>query len=144
MPSRAPATGGDTWADRVERARQTERETHASYLDALARGDTAQLERLLSSHSRAVDQVGKIEKLASEAERESGDMLRRSDVERALKAALEPLNDALCKLPLNERTNCNPQNPEIAERALTEWRDRFMKRARAAEMIFEPSCPTMS
>jgi hypothetical protein len=138
MPSRAPATGGDTWADRVERARRTEKETHSSYLDALARGDTAQLERLLSSHSRAVDQVSKIERLALEAERESGEMLRRSEALATMVAVLTPLREALLKLPLNERTNCNSSQPEIAERALTEWRDRFFVRMNSAENAFKP------
>jgi len=138
MPSRAPASGGDTWADRVERARQTERQTHASYLDALARGDTAQLERLLSSHSRAVAEVAKTESLASEASQENGDVVKRSDAERVMEQLLRPLREALDKLPLNERTNCNPQQPEIAERALTEWRDRLLIRASSAENAFKP------
>ncbi len=76
--------------------------------------------------------------MAAEAQLGSGDVLRRSDALATMEAVLTPLNEALRKLPLNERTNCNPQNPEIAERALTEWRDRLCIRARAALNPFQP------
>jgi hypothetical protein len=137
MPSRAPATGGDTWADRIERARQTERETHASYLDALARGDVAQLERLLSSHSRAVAQVAETEALAAKAGIETGEYFRADEVRETICQLAEPLRRRLLQAHIQLRSRVNPENPSIAEVELKQFvADLFRACKRECEALY--------
>jgi hypothetical protein len=135
---RAIPTRGDDWQDRLERTKRVERQIFDSISKAIRQGDVTLLARLQSARAAALKEIRDAEQMAVEAQLGSGDMLRRSEAVAVMVAVLTPLNEALRKLPLNERTNCNPQNPEIAERALTEWRDRLCIRARAAEMTFRP------
>ena len=133
---RAIPAKGDDWQDRLERTKRVERQIYDSIAKAIKQGDVTLLARLQSARAAALKEIRDAEQMAVEAQLGSGDMLRRSEAVAVMVAVLTPLNEALRKLPLNERTNCNPQNPEIAERALTEWRDRLCIRARAAEMTF--------
>ena len=134
---RAPAKG-DGWEARLERTKQVEKQIFNSITKAIRQGDVTLLARLQSARAAALKEIRDAEKMAVDAQLDGGDTLRRSDAEAVMVEVLRPLREALDKLPLNERTNCNPQNPEIAERALTEWRDRLMVRANAAENRFRP------
>ena len=131
-------TKGDGWEARLERTKQVERQIFNSIAKAIKQGDVTLLARLQSARAAALREIGDAEQMAGEAQLSSGDTLRRSDVLATMVAVLAPLNEALRKLPLNERTNCNPDHPEIAERALTEWRDRLLLRANAALNPFQP------
>jgi hypothetical protein len=132
-----PAKGND-WQSRLDRTKQVEKQIFNSISKAIRQGDVTLLARLQSARAAALKEIRDAEQMAAEAQLGSGDVLRRSDALATMEAVLTPLNEALRKLPLNERTNCNPQNPEIAERALTEWRDRLCIRARAALNPFQP------
>ena len=140
---RAIPTKGDDWQDRLERTKRVERQIFDSITKAIKQGDVTLLARLQSARAAALKEIRDAEQMAVEAQLGSGDMLRRSDALATMVAVLTPLREALLKLPLNERTNCNSSQPEIAERALTEWRDRFFVRMNSAENAFKP-CPTMS
>ncbi len=137
-PGNPPPAKGDGWEARLERTKQVEKQIYNSITKAIRQGDVMLLARLQSARAAALKEIRDAEQMAVEAQLGSGDMLRRSDALATMEAVLTPLNEALRKLPLNERTNCNPQNPEIAERALTEWRDRLMVRAKAALNPFQP------
>ena len=129
---------GDGWEARLERTKQVERQIFNSIAKAIRRGDVTLLARLQSARAAALKEIRDAEKMAVDAQLDGGDMLRRADAESVMVAVLRPLREALDKLPLNERTNCNPEKPEIAERALTEWRTRLLLRAKAAENRFRP------
>ncbi len=143
-----PVVLGDSWPDRVERAREMEKSSYRAYLVAVQEGQSAQLERLQAAHVRSIATVADVEQRAMEAHSKTGDLLRREDVRSMMMQLLTPLREALDKLPLSERTNANPANPEIAERALTEWRLRFLTRCNNAEFKFNAlhvtKCPTTS
>jgi len=133
----SPVVLGDDWPDRVSRAREMERSSYQAYISAVQSGDVGQLERLQAAHVKSISTVADVEERAAKAE--LGDKtIKYVDAEAVMVAVLTPLREALSKLPLNERTNCNPQQPEIAERALTEWRDRLLIRASSAENAFKP------
>jgi hypothetical protein len=135
---RAIPAKGDDWQSRLERTKDVERQIFDSITKAIKQGDVTLLARLQSARAAALKEIRDAEQMAVEAQLGSGDTLRRSDALATMVAVLTPLNEALRKLPLNERTNCNPQKPEIAERALTEWRDRLMVRAKATLNPFQP------
>jgi len=132
-----PAILGDTWPDRVARAREMERASYLAYIEAVNGGNSAQLERLQAAHVKSISTVADVEERAAKAEA-GVTVIKYVDAEAVMLSALKPLREALDKLPLNERTNCNPEHPEIAERALKEWRDRLIVRAKAAEIAFKP------
>jgi hypothetical protein len=117
---------GDSWESRVIRAKQTERETHKAYLDALASGEALKLEKLLSCHSRAVQAVGEAETLANKVQIDTKQLLRADDVRAIMREVALPLKARIESLPLQERGHCNPANPEIAELALREWVQRTL------------------
>ena len=127
---------GDTWEARLSRIRDSEREAGALVMAAIQSGAVAQLPNLLRCHSQAVEAVAVAEKLASDARMHSGELINRETVRSVMRELLTPLREALDKLPLGERTNCNPDHPEIAERALTEWRDKLILRANKVEDKF--------
>jgi len=131
-------TKGDDWQSRLQRTKRVERQIFDSIAKAIKQGDVTLLARLQSARAAALKEIRDAEQMAIEAQLGTGDMLRRSDAEAVMVSVLRPLREALDKLPLNERTNCNPQNPEIAERALTEWRDRLLLRGKAAQIAFRP------
>ena len=83
-----------------------------------------------------VNNMAGVEDMARTEEIKTGDMVHRESVKSVMEQLLRPLREALDKLPLNERTNCNPEKPEIAERALKEWRDRLLLRAKSAVAKF--------
>ena len=134
---------GDDWQSRLERTKQVERQIFNSISKAIKHGDVTLLARLQSARAAALKEIRDAEQMAVESQLDTGDVIRCSDAEAVVVAALTPLREALDKLPLNERTNCNPSKPEIAERALTEWRDRLLVRASSAENAFRP-CRKMS
>lgn len=135
-PESNPVMDQDTWEARLKRARDTERETSALVKAAIAGGAAAQIPILLKSHSQSVEAVATAEKLAADARLHSGELIHRETVRGIMRELLTPLREALDKLPLAERTNCNSDHPEIAEAALTAWRDRLLVRALAAESKF--------
>lgn len=133
----SPVVLGDDWPDRVSRAREMERSSYQAYISAVQSGDVGQLERLQAAHVKSISTVADVEERALQAE--LGDKtIKYVDAEAVMVAVLTPLREALDKLPLNERTNCNPDHPEIAEKALMEWRDRLLIRASSAENAFKP------
>lgn len=138
LPSPGQREPGDlnAWPARLKRARDTERQTSALLQGAIKKKESAQIPGLLKAHSQAVEAVAAAEKLAASILSESGDLIHRDSVRAVMTKLLTPLREALDKLPLGERTNCNPQQPEIAERALTEWRDRLLGRMAGAEGKF--------
>jgi len=114
-----------------------ERSSYQAYISAVQSGDVGQLERLQAAHVKSISTVADVEERALQAE--LGDKtIKYVDAEAVMVAVLTPLREALDKLPLNERTNCNPDHPEIAEKALMEWRDRLLIRASSAENAFKP------
>jgi hypothetical protein len=135
---RRPEFWSRWWQSRLERTKRVERQIFDSITKAIKQGDVTLLARLQSARAAALKEIRDAEQMAVEAQLDSSDVLRRSDAEAVMVAVLTPLREALDKLPLNERTNCNPEHPEIAERALKEWRDRLMRRAIAAENPFRP------
>jgi hypothetical protein len=126
----------DQWLARLNRARANEREADRLLQSAIQGGKIGQIQPLLRAHTSAVESVANAEKLAKEAEIQGGDLVHRDSVREMMEQLLRPLREALDKLPLNERTNCNPEHPEIAERALTEWRDRLLIRCHAVKGKF--------
>jgi hypothetical protein len=137
-PGHTAPSQGDGWEARLERTRQVERQIFDSIAKAIRQGDVTLLARLQSARAAALREIRDAEQMAVDAQLGGGDMLRRSDAEAVMVEVLRPLREALDKLPLNERTNCNPERPEVAQRALTEWRDRLMVRANAALSRFRP------
>lgn len=126
----------DTWEARLKRSRDTERQTSDLLQAAIAGGGAAQIPGLLKCHSQAVEAVAIAEKLAADARLHSGELIHRETVRAIMRDILSPLREALDKLPIGERTNCNPDHPEIAERSLTEWRNRLLARGNVAEAKF--------
>jgi hypothetical protein len=135
-PEQANVEGQDTWEARLLRSRTTERETSRLVQGAIASGSAAQLPTLLKSHSAAVEAVATAEKLAADARLHSGDLLKRDTVRRIMMEVATPVREALDGLPMSERSRCNPDHPEIAEKALKEWRDRLLGRVSAMETKF--------
>lgn len=135
-PSTPHSPQDDLWGARLDRARANEREADRLLQQAIQGGKVGQIQPLLKAHTDAIKAIASAEELAYAAEVKAGDMVHRDSVKSMLEQLLRPLREALDKLPLNERTNCNPDHPEIAERALKEWRDRLLLRANAAEGKF--------
>jgi len=134
--ARAHSPQDDLWGARLDRARANEREADRLLQKAIQGGKVGQIQPLLKAHTDAIKAVANAEELARLAEIQSGDMVHRESVKVMMEQLLRPLREALDKLPLNERTNCNPDHPEIAEKALTEWRDRLLLRAKSVEGKF--------
>jgi hypothetical protein len=128
---------GDSWPDRLERARAMEKASYRAYLDAAQECDASQLERLQAAHVRAIAMVGDVEQRAAEAELKCGHLVSVEAVKAMIEQMIRPLRTAIDKLPINERLACNPEHPEIAERALNEWRVRMILRARRALAAFD-------
>ncbi len=133
---RAQSLQDDTWEARVGRARLAERQADRLLQAAIKGGRIGQIQPLLLSKSKLLAEVSNVEDMARTAEIKVGDMVHRESVKSMLEQLLRPLRESLDKLPLNERTNCNPQQPEIAEKALTEWRDRLLLRCKSIEGKF--------
>ena len=127
---------GDDWQSRLERTRQVEVQLYDSINEAIANGDVVTLSRLQSARAAALKEIRLCEQKATEAQLDSGIVVTVEHVKKMFVALLVPLREALDKLPLNERTNCNPEHPEIAEKALSEWRVRTLERCRKAENPF--------
>ncbi len=130
---RAQSLQDDTWEARVSRARLAERQADRLLQEAIKGGRIGQIQPLLLGKSKLLKELTLVEDTARAAEIKAGDMVHRDTVVAELEVGLSPLREALMKLPLNERLNCNPDKPEIAERALTEWRDRFLLRCKTLE-----------
>lgn len=128
----APLDDNDTWEGRLVRARQTERETHKAYLDALA-SDSKTVERLLVCHARSVQAVGEAEEIARKIQKDSGEIATRDEFRVIMATVLTPLRQALDGLPVNEATRCNPEMPDVARRVLEEWRDGLLVRLSGLE-----------
>lgn len=135
-PEKPAGADQDTWESRLKRSRDTERNTHGLLTAAIQSSSSAQIPGLLKSHSAAVEAVATAEKLASDARIHTGDLIHRETVRSIMRELLIPLREALDKLPAGQRTNCNPDHPDIAERALTEWRDKLLVRANAIQAKF--------
>lgn len=133
---RAQSLQDDTWEARMGRARLAERQADRLLQGAIKGGKIGQIQPLLMAKSKLLSEVASVEDGARVAEIKAGDMVHRESVKFMLEQLLRPLREALDKLPLNERTNCNPQQPEIAEKALTEWRDRLLLRCAGVEAKF--------
>ena len=99
---------GDDWQSRLERTKRIERSLFDSIGKAIRQGDVTLLARLQSARAAALREIRDAEQMAVDAQLGGGDMLRRSDAEAVMVEVLRPLREALDKLPLNERTNCNP------------------------------------
>lgn len=126
----------DQWLARLNRAKANEREADRLLQSAIQGGKVAQIQPLLRAHTSAVESVASAEKLAKEAEIQGGDLVHRDSVRAMMEDLLRPLREALDRLPVNERTNCNPDRPEIAERALKEWRGHLLLRCHAVKGKF--------
>ena len=129
--SREQSLQDDTWQARVGRARLAERQADRLLQSAIKGGRLGQIQSLLMSKSKLLKELAGVEDMARTEEIKTGDMVHRESVKAMMEQLLRPLREALDKLPLNERTNCNPEHPEIAEKALTEWRDRLLLRAKS-------------
>jgi hypothetical protein len=123
---RAVPAKGDDWQSRLERTKRVERQIFDSITKAIKQGDVTLLARLQSARASALREIRDAEEMAIESELETKSIVRMADGLETIRVLCQPLRDALDKLPLAERTNCNPDHPEIAERALTEWRDRLL------------------
>jgi len=134
--SREQSLQDDTWQARVGRARLAERQADRLLQSAIKGGRLGQIQSLLMSKSKLLKELAGVEDMARTEEIKTGDMVHRESVKAMMEQLLRPLREALDKLPLNERTNCNPEHPEIAEKALTEWRDRLLLRAKSVEGKF--------
>lgn len=131
-----PATGKfedtETWEDRVKFAREFEWRQRKALQAANDAGQVGDLVSLMKAHHASQDRLREAERMATEAEIQGGHLISTEAVREMIIEALAPLRQALDKLPVNERTNCNPEKPEVAERALKEWRDRLLLRAQSA------------
>lgn len=136
--SERKATAQDiSWKGRLDRARQVEWDVSLQLQKAVQGGKVAQIQALQRGHVSAMEAVAAAEKIVRDASLLGGDLINRETVRAWINTWLTPLREALDKLPLAERTNCNPDHPEIAERALNEWRERFLGRCASARKAFD-------
>jgi hypothetical protein len=122
----------ETWEDRERFARGFAWRQRQALQAAQDDGQVGELVTLMKALDAAENRVSEVESRATEAQLKGGHLVSTEAVRTMIAQLLRPLRQALDKLPVNERTNCNPEHPEIAERALKEWRDRLLLRANAA------------
>ncbi len=70
--------------------------------------------------------LGTGQRESQEVRRQAGELIHRDTVKAILAELVTPLRAALVDLPAAERTRCNPQSPDVAQKALTLWRDRLL------------------
>jgi hypothetical protein len=132
-------TGTDNgWEARLKRTQESELRIHDTLLAALGAGDFNVLQRLQAAHIGAVKEIAAAEKIALEVRTASEELIHRDTVREIMSELLVPLRGALDRLPLGERTNCNPDHPEIAEAALKDWLHRTLLLCSKAESRFLP------
>lgn len=124
------------WDSRLERARTTEVEVHKSLMKALAHGDLVTLQRLQAAHISSVREIAAAEKIAVEARMASGELIHSGSVKSIMTELLMPIRQGLDLMPAGLRSQCNPQAPDIAQAALTEWRDKLYARIMECENRF--------
>ena len=129
-----PATD-DGWEARLNRTRKVETEIFDTLRKALAQGDVNMLGKLQSAHIAAVKEIAAAEAIALEARKASGELLHVDDVRRIQREVLAPLRQRLDLLPVQERSRCNPERPDIAHAALKEWLERTLLIVSKAEKI---------
>lgn len=126
----------ESWEARLGRARKIERDIYEASQAALGRKDFAPLQSLLSSYQRALQGIREAEETALESRIQSGELIHRDTCKAILGEMLLPIRSALELLPLSERSRCNPAAPEIAQAALTAWKDSLLLRLSQADTKF--------
>ena len=130
-----PATD-DGWEARLNRTRQVEMEIFDTLRKALAQGDVNLLGKLQAAHINAVKEIAAAESIALEARVASKELLHADDARELMREVLAPLRLRLDQLPVQERSRCNPEHPDIAHKALTEWVERTLLLVSRAETKF--------
>ena len=128
LESQAPTTDDASWEGMLGRARFAERASYASFVASLRAGDAVLAARYQGLHGKAAEAVATAEKMATDAKRQTGELVHRDDVRALMAEVLVPIRNALDTLPMTERNRCNPQAPEVAEAALRQWRDALLAR----------------
>jgi hypothetical protein len=123
------------WEARLDRARKTEIEIHKTLMAALGAGDLNVLGRLQAAHISSVREIANAEKIALEVRLASKELIHVSEAVEILQETLGPLRQRLDALPMELRGRCNPERPEAAFEALTEWVKRTLLLVAKAEEI---------
>lgn len=126
----------ETWEARLGRARKIERDIYEAAQATIGRKEYAPLSSLLASYQRALQGIAEAEQTALDIRKESGELIHRETAAAILAELLLPIRNALDLLPMSERTRCNPQSPEVAQEALTAWRDKLLRVLCSAETKF--------
>jgi hypothetical protein len=124
------------WEARLNRTRKVEKEIFDTLRKALAEGDVNMLGKLQAAHVAAVKEIAAAESIALEARKASRELLHVNDVREIMREVLGPLRHQLDMLPVQERSRCNPERPDVAELALQEWLHRTLVMASTAESKF--------
>ncbi len=131
-----PADSEHTWEARLERARKMEYCIFETIRNTINAKQYAQLQSLLSSWQRANQGLVEAERDSQAIRRESGELIHRDTARAIMAELLIPIRNALDLLPMSERARCNPQSPETAQQALTEWRDKLLRSVSQAATKF--------
>ncbi len=132
-PDVTPQAENETWEAVLIRCRRTERIAGEALQNAFDAGDVALLDRLQTSHSKAVTARADAERLASAVRVSTGEMMHRTNVRKIINEIMIPLREEVRALPITERARCNPDHPHIAGEALTAWVNRLCLRISTLE-----------
>lgn len=135
-PSLPPPAAGQSWEDRLQRARDAEIAIYQTLQQALRGMDTKTLANLQSSHLLAIKEIAEAEKIASRAQVESGELIHREIIRAIWREVIPPLKAAIERLPVQTRATCNPEHPEVAEAALKAEVRNLLARISQAESKF--------
>ncbi len=121
---------------RLERAKQMELLLDATVKQAVGKKEFGSMQSLLSSYQRAFQTIQEGEERQTAARLASAELIHRDTAQAIYAEMFVPLRNALELLPVTVRSRCNPQKPEVAEKALREWKDALLLKLSTARLSF--------
>jgi hypothetical protein len=124
----SPGTNEDfAWPARLKRARDNELAISRFCEAAIRDNKVGVIDKLLTAQAHSIELVAQAEKIATQIQLDLGEVVRREEIEAAIKEIGRRLVEFLEFLPISERQRCNPENPEVAQAVLTEWKERALQ-----------------